>query len=84
MKKLFKKTLIILIVFIIVFEFCISSTSYAAELNLETTINLIGNLGGGVVSVIHWIPRIVLTGAAVIFNKLFEGVATANRRRCCF
>lgn len=78
MKKLFKKILIILIIFIVVFEFGFSSTTNAAIVT-EENINAITNLAGGIVSIKLWLPRILMTASAFILNKLMEGIARTER-----
>lgn len=81
MKKIISKILIILIVFIIVFEFICSNTVNAVN-DLEETINATTNLLGGIVSIIYWIPRLLITGGAFVLNKLMEGVASSERKNC--
>ncbi len=80
MKKFISKVLIILIVFIIVFEFCCSSTvSAASSVINEKTLNAVTNLLGGIVSIIFWIPRILMTGMSFMINKLMNGIASTER-----
>lgn len=80
MKKIIKKMLIILIVFVIVFEFCGSSSVYAASgEDLEKTLNAVTNLIGGLVSIILWIPRILITGMAFVINQITIRVAESRR-----
>lgn len=81
MKKIISKILIILIVFIIVFEFICSSTVSAGN-ELEQTINATTNLLGGVVSIIFWIPRILITGLSFILNMIMQGIAAGERTNC--
>lgn len=79
MKSVLKKLLIILIVFIIVFEFGFSNTVNAASSEVsENTINAITNLAGGVVSVVFWKDRLLITGLTFILNKIMEGVARTS------
>lgn len=77
MKKVIKKLLIILIVFIIVFEFSFSNTVCAASSDgIDVKVlNSITNLAGGVVSIIFWIPRIIATLLTLAINKTLEAVA---------
>jgi len=79
MKKIISKILIILILFVIVFEFVCSNTVNAAN-DIEETINATTNLLGGVVSIIYWIPRLLITGGAFVLNKIIEGVASSERK----
>lgn len=81
MKKIISKILIILIVFIIVFEFMCSSTVNAGN-EIEATINATTNLLGGIVSMIYWIPRLQITGMAFIMNMIMQGVASSERTNC--
>ena len=81
MKKLFKKTLIILIVFIVMFEFGFSSITYAAGDNISPDfVNTVSNLAGGIASIIIWIPKLLITGAAVGFNMIIGAVSNSERR----
>lgn len=78
MKKIISKILIILIVFVIVFEFIYSNTVSAAN-ELEQTVNATTNLLGGVVSIVFWIPRLLITGLSFILNKIMAGIAAGER-----
>lgn len=78
MKKIIKKILLILIIFVIVFEFCFSNTSNAALEVKEETLNAITNLAGGIVSIIFWIPRIIATALTFVLNKTLEAVASTE------
>lgn len=80
MKKIIKKIFIILIIFIVIFEFGYSNTVNAAfESVSEEELNMITNLIGGVVSIILWIPRLLTTAVAFIINKVTYFVASSQR-----
>ncbi len=82
MKKIIKKIFIILIVFILVFEFSFSNSVNAAfESISEEELNVITNLIGGIVSIVLWIPRILMTAMAFMINKVTYFIA--NSQRCC-
>ncbi len=78
MKKIISKILIILILFILVFEFICSSTVNAGN-ELEQTINATTNLLGGIVSLVYWIPRLQITATSFCINMIMEGVASGER-----
>ena len=68
MKKIMSKILIIFIIIIILFEFLYSSNiSYAFD---TEDINSITNLIGGIVSIILWIPRILVTAMSWLMGTL--------------
>ncbi len=81
MKKIIKKIFIILIVFILMFEYCCSSTVFAETNTINEsvipaeTLNLITNLTGGIVSIILWIPRALMIGFSYIINQITRGIA---------
>ena len=78
MKRCLKKILLILIIFIIVFEFTFSNTVNAASVINEETLNAITNLAGGIVSIVLWIPRILIIGFAFVMNLIIHGVAISE------
>lgn len=68
MKKIISKVLIIFIITIILFEFSFSSNvSYAFD---SDDINSITNLIGGLVSVVLWIPRLLVTAISWLMGTL--------------
>ena len=70
MRKIISKILIIFIIIVILFEFtCSSNICYALTFD-TTTINDITNLMGGIVSIVLWIPRILVTGMAWGFGEI--------------
>ena len=79
MKKIISKILIILIIFITMFE-CMYPSIVNAANDLEETLNATTNLLGGIVSIIYWIPRLQMTGGAFILNKIMDGVASSERK----
>ena len=78
MKRCLKKILLILIIFIIVFEFTFSNTADAASVINEETLNAITNLAGGIVSIVLWIPRVLIIGFAFVMNQIIHVVAISE------
>ncbi len=83
MKKIIKKIVIILIVFILMFEYCCSSSVYAVDEDKGSvvpieTLNAITNLTGGLVSIILWIPRILAIGFASVINQATLDIANVG------
>lgn len=82
MKKIISKILIILILFVMLFEFCFSSSvSYAfdVETDAESWVNRITSLMGGIISVKFWIFRLQATAVVAVFWE----VATMSLAESC-
>lgn len=78
MKIFFKKVLIILIMFTIVFEFSFSNISFAdSQSEMQKNVNMISNLTGGLVSIILWRQRILVTLLALAVNQALGALAGA-------
>lgn len=80
MKRITNKILIRLILVIILFEACFSNSliSYAAEDKVglsPESIEKILSLGTGIVSVILWIPKYIVTSIINLFYGLMGGIA---------
>ena len=69
MAKVMKKVLIILIIAILVVEFSLCNTSFAANELTEQDITFISNLAGGLVLLIFWIPKLLATAILWFFSK---------------
>ena len=77
MNKILTKVLIVLIIFILVFEFSFSNTSFAAVELKDDDLTFISNLIGGIVSLIIWIPKLLTTALLWFFsNKILFAFAT--------
>lgn len=78
MKIFLKKVLIILIMFTIVFEFSFSNISFAdSQSEMQKNVNMISNLTGGLVSIILWRQRILVTLLALAVNQALGALAGA-------
>ena len=66
MKRIINRTLIVLLIIVLLFEFSFSNTCHAAV--SSDTINKINNLVGGIVSIIIWIPKLITTILVYVFN----------------
>ncbi len=77
MRKITSRILVILIIIIMLFEFCLSTVSYAAKddgkIDTYEVVNSITNLIGGIVSIALWIKRIMAVGIAWIFDTIITG-----------
>lgn len=79
MKKVISKILIIFILIILLFEFAFSNSliSYAEDdiaLPAEQ-LEQIASLGSGLVSIILWIPKFIVTGVTALINKTTSLIA---------
>ena len=78
MKIFLKKVLIILIMFTIVFEFSFSNISFAdSQSEMQKNVNMISNLTGGLVSIVLWRQRILITLLALAVNQALGALAGA-------
>lgn len=82
MKKIISKILIILIIFIMLFEFCFSSSvscAFDVKADAESWVNRITSLMGGLISVKFWIFRLQATAVVAVFWE----VATMSLAESC-
>ncbi len=70
MNKIISKILIIFIIAVILFEFSFSNICNASGGIDSGTINTISNLIGGIVSIILWIPKLIITGTLWLADDL--------------
>ena len=70
MNKIISKILIIFIIAVILVEFSFSNVCNASGGIDSGTINLISNLIGGIISIILWIPKLIVTGTLWLTDKL--------------
>lgn len=79
MKKVISKILIIFILIILLFEFAFSNSliSYAEdEIALPAEqLEQIASLGNGLVAIILWIPKFIVTGVTSLINKATSVIA---------
>lgn len=78
MKKIISKILIILIIFIMMFEVIFSSNICYALNPSEDVINGITNLAGGIVSIIYWPKRLMIVGISFIINMITSNMALST------
>ena len=78
MKRIMSKILIILILFVMMFEIVFSSNvSHALTITAEQ-INTITNLAGGLVSIIYWPKRIMIVGLSFVINIVTANMASST------
>lgn len=84
MKKVISKILIIFILITLLFEFSFSNSliSYAAQDNdyhlyglSDDAIKNIASISTGIISIILWIPKFIVTGTTWLINQAIGGVA---------
>lgn len=92
MKKVISKILIIFILITLLFEFTFSNSliSYAATDNdyhlyglSDDMIKKVASLSTGIISIILWIPKFIVTGLTWLVNQAVSGFAAmenADRR----
>ena len=78
MKKIMSKILIILILFVMMFEIVFSSNVSHALTITADQINTITNLAGGLVSIIYWPKRIMIVGLSFVINIVTANMASST------
>ena len=78
MKKIMSKILIILILFVMMFEVVFSSNVSHALTITADQINTITNLAGGLVSIIYWPKRIMIVGLSFVINIVTANMASST------
>lgn len=85
MKKVISKILVIFILITLLFEFSFSNSliSYASDDNdyhiyglSDETMKNISSLSTGIISIILWIPKFIVTGATWLVNQAVSGLAS--------
>ncbi len=76
MKKTIKKLISVILVVLIIFNFFYSNyvPVYGAEI-LQTVVNYLVNIMGGVIGIFTWIPRLIVMGVSLAVNILTAQVA---------
>ena len=76
MKKTIKKLISVILVVLIIFNFFYSNyvPVYGAEI-LQTVVNSLVNIMGGVIGIFTWIPRLIVMGVSLAVNILTAQVA---------
>lgn len=84
MKKIISKILIIFILIILLFEFPFSNSliSYAQQDNdyhvyglSDEMIKNVASLSTGIISILLWIPKFIVTGLTWLINQAISGFA---------
>ena len=74
MKKTLSRILVILLISIFIIEFTFANQAFA--LDAQETITAITNVMGGIISIVYWPKRIMVTGIAFIANIVTSTLAT--------
>ena len=75
MKKTFSKILIITLIAIFITEFVFSNYAFAVG-TVEGVVNSLTNVLGGIMSIVYWPKRIMITGIAFVANTVSTALAT--------
>lgn len=82
MKKVINRIIVIFILIILLFEFLLSNSliSYASDVPGldEDTVNNIVSIGAGIVSIIIWIPKFILTGVTWMIDLGVSAMAASE------
>ena len=82
MKKIFSKILILLLLFLILFNFVYKNEVQAApDEIIASAINVVTNVGGGVYGIITWWGRLQIVAIAYAIDKAFYNMAMSDNGR---